>query len=164
MPRRRTKGRAGRSPVTQYTYTGAFAAGKGQINLTPSLFGMDPTRSYTPVLAKIQLCLSGSVAVSAAEPIQIKAYNWSIQADIVKLQPPFLLGTIPKTVHVKFPPQTPTQFGTEAMANRKLLSIYDFGTDSKLGMQVAITIRVREGPNAPSSTSLDELPEKFALL
>lgn len=167
MPRRRQSARRRRPvqrPMTQFTYMGSFAAGKGQINISPTNLGMDPSRSYQPCRAQIQICLSGAIAVCAAEPVMIKLYNWAVQSDVAKMTGPYLIGTLPRTINVRFPSQTPTQFGTAAMDTRKLMSFYDFGTDSKLGLQVVVRLWAFEGPNLPSGSAFEDLPEKLELL
>lgn len=167
MPkRRRTRRRSRRSNFGQVTYSAVqkYAAGAGQINFTPKEMGFTDAsmRAVTPIRARISISLTGEANIIASEPLYIKLYNFAIDADVVKIIGPFLVGVLPKTFHVRWPRTVPTQIGN--IASRKLFSIYDMGTNSKLGMLVACTLVVREGPKIADATALDLLPVKMALL
>jgi len=130
--------------------------------LTPKEFKIpDNSRTIRPVKASIQLCLNGpNPAIVQAEAIIIKAFNFAIGGDVVRQIGPFLVGTIPKSFHIRWPYIPATQFGN---TDTKLLAIYDFGTDSKLGLRLCAKLWVEEGPNTPGA-SLHNLPIKEPIL
>lgn len=157
MPRRRKTTRPTRLLSTSFTYEGRYAAGAGQINITPKQLGLDLGRPYRPLRASVEVCLTGNAGIIAAEPVLIKAYNWAIDSDVVSIVGPRIVGVLPRRFNIRWPYTAPTQIGTDA---RKLLSIYDFGTDSKLGMQIIVRIWVHEGPNIPGMAYANDLPDK----
>lgn len=142
-----------------------FASGAGQINLTPKDFAFGNTleRSITLRSVSITVSLTGDAGIVASEPLFFRLYNPAIDGDVVKVYGPFIVGVLPKTFFLRYPKMPPTLIGNNA--TRKLVSAYDLGTNSKLGMLVAAKIHLIEGPPvSTNSLTLDALPEKFELL
>lgn len=156
--------RRGHAQTISFSCVKRFASGAGQINLAPKDFNMCDAinRPLRPIKALIRVALVGDDKTSASaapqsEPIYISVYNPAINSDIVKRVGPYLVSTLSKKFHIKWPKQTEaTQIGNEP---RKLISIYDLGTNSGYAMLVACTIWCSLGPSV-SSAGLENLPIK----
>lgn len=148
--RRRFGANLNRTFPAEYVYQGKYSSGAGQINITPVELNLPLYRAVRPLMAKITMSLTGNIpAINVSEPILIKGYNCALQSDVVKVLGPYLVSTLPKTFTIHWPYCAPTQI---ADATRKILSIYDFGTDSKLGLIVTVRIIFMQGPDIPGKT------------
>lgn len=164
--RRRRRAPRRRAPVSIYSYSENYGPGAGQINITGKLLDLPTDRVVTPISARIQICLRSSEAISAttSEFVVVRLFEWAHDNDIISQLGPYLIGTQPKTIRVKWPRIAPTQLGVDDMTKRKLIAMYDFGVNTKLGLGVVCHVTVKEGVLVRSSTqNLDELPEKRKL-
>lgn len=173
---KRARGRRGRGrrnnlmvgALTRLTDAGNYAAGAGQINYTPTSFGMSEHATYKLVSATISICLRVKEATSGnalppatSEFVYINLNHPAMTSDVIRQYGPFLIVTNKiNTFRVRWPAHEPTKWSTDDLKKRTLLSIYDFGVNSSFGMGVVVHLNAVVGHNVGNSVTLAGLPVK----
>lgn len=130
--------------------------------LFPDVFALK--RAVRPVSAQITMCLVPDKAAkvyAGAEPVSIELYNIGIQGDVVYVHPHFILTEKPVRLHLRWPRSVePSQLDENSDLNRKLMSIYDYGTNSEMGILLLVDITFECGINYVANSVNYTLPIK----
>lgn len=157
MPRRKNKARRrrrGRNTGQHIDYVGHsyYSAGAGQISITPKKLGVILGRPHRLVSFSVTVCLRSDTGMVPAEAVSFAAYDPSLQKDSVPLlrRGPYIIDGRHRTFRFRVPYYPPFTYDDQTASSTKVISIYDYGDNSKAGMMVSVRSRFAiQDPLAP---------------